>query len=338
MNLYCGIDLGNQSTALCIIDEEGKQVHEIEVKTDKQMILKALLGYGSLRCVVEATALAEWLCNVVERGGHQVQIIDPRQAKAITHSKKKTDRLDARKLAQICRTGWFTVVHRKSGKARGLRTYAIARKQLTKTHTAIKSTIRGLFRAHGLLLPKGDGKSFLVNVREALRDADDLLKRAVRPLLRVWQESYEQDEGMYRRLSKQIVRGDPTCKLLMTHPGVGPATAAVYVATIDDPRRFHSSAQVGSYLGMVPSEYQSGETHYKGRITKEGDRLLRWLLVEAATHLLCRSNERSALQDWGLRLQEQKGFGKARVAVARRMACTLHRMWLTGRPFEAYPH
>jgi transposase len=136
---------------------------------------------------------------------------------------------------------------------------------------------------------------------------------------------------------KRNVKLDPLGRLLMTAPGVGPIVAAAYVATIDEPRRFRRSAQAAAYLGLAPRVYQSAETAYRGRISKEGDHLLRWLLVEAAHVLLTRTRRDSALKRWGRRLAERKGLAKARVAVARKLAIVLHRMWLTGQPFNAEP-
>lgn len=123
-------------------------------------------------------------------------------------------------------------------------------------------------------------------------------------------------------------------QLFTTIPGVGPATAAAYVATIDDPHRFPNGEKVASYIGLTPSVYQSGETEYRGRITKTGDKLLRWLLVEAAHILLSRSGTPCELKRWGLRLQQSKGTGKARVAVARRLACIMWKMWVDLETFN----
>jgi len=334
MKLYCGIDLSNQSTALCVINADGQIVTESEIVSEEEELGKFFRKFAGLNCVVEATALAEWLCGIVERSGHRINIIDPRQAKAVTHTKKKTDKVDARKLAQLSRVGWYTVVHRKSGKARGLRSFMTARNQLVKTQVALKSAIQGLFRAHGTKLPPGSGEVFERNVRLALKQAEPMLKRAIAPLLKTWAEVSQRAATMYVVLDRQIAKKDPDCELLMTIPSIGPATAATFIATVDDPKRFATGEQVSSYLGLVPSIYQSGETEIRGRITKQGDALLRWLLVEAASNLLCHSRSTCALRQWGQRIQKEKGFGKARVAVARKLAVIMHRIWLTGEEFD----
>jgi len=331
---YIGLDVSNKSTAICIVSERGDVVEEFSVNTKESSVAKGLKKYRGSRCVVEASPLAETICSWVEGVGISVDILDTRQAKVVTATKKKTDRLDARKLAQLCRTGWYGRVYRKSGEARNLRSYLTARMQLVKSATGLLSSIRGILRAHGLVVPAGSGEKFEKNVRDLLKKQDSMLQCAIEPLLCMWKELEEQAERMYRELDRQISRKNPAIKRLITVPGVGPVTATAFIATIDDPRRFSSGEQVSSYLGLVPSVYQSGDFEVKGRITRHGDNLLRWLLVEAATTLLTRSRKSCPLKEWGLKLQEKKGFGKARVAVARKLACLLHHLWMTEQEFE----
>ena len=156
---------------------------------------------------------------------------------------------------------------------------------------------------------------------------------AIRPLCKAWKVARAEAASLLKRLKKAAV-GDALCSRLMTAPGVGPLTAQAFVATIDDPSRFESGEQVASYIGLAPSVRQSGETEYRGRITKGGDSLLRWLLVEAAHVLLTRTKGWCRLKAWGVRLSAKRGYGKARVAVARKLAMLLHHLWLTGGQFE----
>ena len=331
---YCGIDLGLEATALCVLGEERQVLLECTIGSDQAELQRALKPFKDLRCVVEAAPLAEWLCLVVEELGHKIDIIDPRQAKVITHSKKKTDKIDARKLAELARSGWYNRVHRKSGRAREMRSYMTARKELVKLALASAASIRGILRAHGIKVPLGGGQDFVSNVRAASKRLPAMVQRAVRPLLKVWIEAKTAERKLYDEIPRHT-RGVPEVKLLQSVPGVGPATAAVFVATIDDPRRFKSAEQVASYVGVVPKVHQSGETEYRGRITKEGDSLLRWLLVEAAHSLLTQVSGNHPLKAWGLRLAAQKGAGKARVAVARKLSGLLYRIWLSGKPYQA---
>lgn len=334
MKNYCGIDLGCESTVFCVVDEVGTQVAEDAVKTDAELLKAAFSKYSPLHCIVEAAPLAEWLCAVVESCGHTIHVVDSRQAKAVTHSKKKTDKIDARKLAQLARTGWYNVVHRKSGKARELRSFMTGRNQLVKIAQQAAACVRGILRAHGIKLSSGGGGEFEKNVQAALANCSPALRQTLLPLLKMWKEAHAAERAMYRMIPK-VTRHLPEVELLQSVPGIGPATAAVFVATIDDPKRFTSAEKVASYLGLVPSIHQSGETEYRGRITRDGDWLLRWLLVEAANVLLSITKEdHHPLKEWGLRLQAAKGPGKARVAVARKLACLLYRVWRTGEPYR----
>ena len=155
----------------------------------------------------------------------------------------------------------------------------------------------------------------------------------LRPLCKVWREVVREAETLRKRVEAQS-RQEAVTRRLMSVPGVGPLVATAFIATIDDPRRFQRGDQVAAYLGLTPSVHQSGETEYRGRITKEGDGLLRWLLVEAAHVLLTRTKQNCELKRWGLRLSRKKGHGKARVAVARKPAMLLHRLWLREETFD----
>lgn len=334
MSNYSGLDISNKSIATCIVNLRGKVLRETTTEMSLSGLEEALSGKGKLKCVVEASPLAETVCRWVESLGHEVEILEPRRAKAVTGGKRKTDRLDAEKLAQVCRTGWYTRVHRKSQDSRDLRSFLVARRELVKAKSALSSGIRGILRANGIVLNKQKGGAFEANVKSALLDASPLLREAIRPLLATWKDLEKRERQMYRIMERRVVKQRPEVLRLTSIPSIGPITAAAFVSTIDDPKRFSTSEKVGSYLGLVPSIYQSGETIILGRITKDGDELLRWLLIESATVMLGRCKKTFPLREWGLRLQEQKGFGKARVAVARKLACLLHHLWITGENFD----
>jgi transposase len=211
-----------------------------------------------------------------------------------------------------------------------------ARKQLVECGGALASSIRGILRAHGVKLENcGSDKmaGFEKQVITAMRKLPKLARRGIAELLKAYTQLHEQQRRLYKELNKEAKSHEITA-LLMTIPGVGAATAAAFVATIDDPNRFVDGERVASYLGLTPSVYQSGETEYRGRITKTGDKMLRWLLVEAAHILLTRSSSTCDLKRWGLRIQQAKGVGKARVAVARRLAGIMWRMWMNRVTFN----
>lgn len=330
---HCGIDLASKASAVCVMDAEGRIIREAMVATDESGFRVCLGHCEPMQIVVEASPLAEWTARVVESLGHEVVVIDPRRAKAVICTKKKTDRLDARHLAKMSCTGWYTQVHRKSNEARLSRSELKARQGLVETANAMGARIRGLLRAHGIRLGRVNEGEFEARVWDRVSSEAPELKAVLRPLLKIWREATRAADRMYRRLGRRS-RRDPLRERLMSVPGVGPAVATAFVATVDDPSRFRRSDQVPAYLGLVPGVHQSGEVEMRGSITKEGDGLLRWLLVEAAHVLLTRTRRSCALKRWGLKLQASKGVGKARVAVARKLAMILHRIWLTGESFD----
>lgn len=332
--MYCGIDLASKTSAVCVMGEPGEVVWEGECSTDLDGFGQALRRQEGLRCVIEASPLCETVAQWLESLGHEVAVIDPRKAKAVITTKKKTDKLDARNLARMAATGWYTEVHRKSAPARLLRSQLVARRGLVDAQRQQSNRIRGLLRAHGVRLGAVSSGEFTHRVLESARRHCPGLLVALEALLDAW-SALRHSLAMLTRHIKGLVREDRVCQLLMSVPGVGPLVSCAYVATLDDPRRFAQSTQVPAYLGLVPSVHQSGETDYRGRITKEGDALLRSLLVEAAHVLLTRVRSDSALKRWGQRLAKRKGSAKAKVAVARKLAIVLHRMWLTGMAFEA---
>lgn len=326
---YCGIDMACKSSSVCITDDQGVVVSEFELPTDEDGFRTGLSSWGGLYCVIEASPLAEWVAGILEGLSHEVVVIDPRRAKAVICTKKKTDKLDARNLSKMGRTGWYTAVHRKSPESRLLRTHMQARTGLVRTCKAQAARIRGLLRSHGIKLEVVSEGGFANKVRTMAMKRQPELLPILEPLLLIWIQAKKMQKEI-RRLSAR----DETCAQLMTAPGVGPLVVSAYVATIDDPKRFSCGDEVAAYVGLVPSVHQSGETEYHGRITKEGDGMLRALLVEAANVLLTRTKRDFALKRWGQALQKEKGAGKARVAVARKLAVLLHRMWMTGETFD----
>jgi transposase len=331
----CGIDVALKSSSVCILDRRGAVLLEQVVATEEADFARLLGGRRRMRCVLEAGPLAEWLSKLIERLGHEAVVIDARKAKGVIRTKKKTDRLDACNLAKMGRTGWYTAVHRKSVEARATRTFLQARQGLVQTALAQGSRIRGLLRAHGLKLGEVKESQFASEVRLLACEKSRELWEMLEPLVQVRRQALKASEQMRRRMIRQAQAQDSVAKRLMTVPGVGPITATAYVATIDDPKRFRSSEQVAAYLGLVPSVAQSGELEIHGHITKEGDGMLRSYLVEAAHVLLTRKRGTSRLKKWGLKLARRKGHGKARVAVARKIAVLLHHLWITGETYKA---
>ncbi|MBA2634421.1 MAG: IS110 family transposase [Chloroflexi bacterium] len=330
----CGIDVAVKSSSVCILDKRGAVLLEQVVSSNEVGLASVLKGRRRMRCVLEAGPLAEWISELLEQMGHEAVVIDARKATGVIRTKKKTDRLDARNLARMGKTGWYTKVHRKSAQARVMRTFLQARQGLVRTALAQGSRIRGLLRAHGIKLGEVKESQFASEVKRLACEKNQELWEMLEPLVEVRRQALRASEQMRRRMVREASEGSIVCRL-MTVPGVGPLTANAFVATIDDPKRFRSSDQVAAYLGLVPSVAQSGEVEIHGHITREGDGMLRSYLVEAAHVLLTRKRGTCRLKQWGLKLAKKKGHGKARVAVARKLAALLHHLWITGESYRA---
>lgn len=332
---YCGIDVANETSAICIIDTQGEVLRRVSIKTETGDLAEALSGCGRLQVMIEASPLAEWVATQVEDMEHEPVLVDARAAKHLVSSAKKTDARDAHTLAQMGRSGWYTAVHRKSAAARMLRSRLQGRQALLRTAKASAASIRGLLRAHGIRVGRVAEGAFASRVRELVSVGAAQLSETIEALLVVWQHSRTAAAQLERALRRES-RQDPVCRHLQSVPGVGVLVSSVYRATIDDPRRFATPRQVADYVGLAPRVYQSGEIDKRGRISREGDTLLRWHLVEAAHVLLTRAPD-CALKRWGLALAQRKGASKAKVAVARKLAVLLWRLWRRGEDFQAWP-
>jgi transposase len=243
----------------------------------------------------------------------------------------KTDRNDARALAQIMRTGWFRQVHVKSRESRLWRSLLVARRTVLNEMRSIENVIRAVLREDGFKLGTPGRAAFAGRVRDLVRD-DLSVRPLVEPLLAILATMLEQLAHLTRQVL-DITRREEVCRRLMSVPGVGPITALTFRATIDRPDRFRRSRDVGAHLGLTPARYQSGETDVQGKISRCGDELARTALYEAAHTLLVRSRKWSALRAWGMKVAKARGMARARVAVARKRAVILHRMWSTGTEF-----
>lgn len=328
MIYYAGMDVSLEETTVCIVDGAGAIVREARVASDPAALTAFFrnLSHPLERIGLEACSQSAWLHQGLTRAGLPAVCIETRQAKAAMGAMpNKTDRNDARGLAQIIRTGWFRQVHVKSAPCRSARSLLVARKTVLNKLRDIENAIRAVLREMGLKLGAPGRKLFEVRVRE-LAGADPALTDVTEPLLAIL-------AVMNRQLAKltghilNAVKVEPVCRHLMTVPGVGPLTAFTFRATIDRPDRFRRSRDVGAHLGLTPRRYQSGETDVQGRVSRCGDELARTALYEAAHTLLTRCKKWSTLRAWGMGVAKRRGMARARVAVARKLAVILHRMW-----------
>lgn len=243
----------------------------------------------------------------------------------------KSDRNDAVGLARIMQAGWYKEVQVKSLPCHEVRAVLNSRAQLVKAKRDLENQIRGLLKNHGLIIGKAGGNVFHHRAGE-LAGEHGLLREAIRPLLAVRETVRREIAGLTRKLLA-LARNNDESRRLMTVPGIGPINALAFCAAIDEPSRFRRSRSVGAYFGLTPRRHASGEVDWTGRISKYGDSLVRTYLFEAAGVLLTRVPRWCRLKAWGLRLVKRIGPKKARVAVARKLAVILHRMWRDGTDF-----
>jgi len=332
---YAGLDVSLEETAICVVDATGKIVKEMRAESAPDALNDALkrLDLPLERVGMEACSLTAWLHDGLSEAGWPAICIETRQANAAMKTMpNKTDRNDARALAQIMRTGWFRQVHVKSRQSRRWRSLLVARRTVLNQMRSMENVVRAITREDGIKLGTPSRNDFAPRVREMARGQPELMAM-LEPLLAVLASMLDQ----LARLTKQvfdIVKNEKICRRLMTSPGIGPITALTYRATIDRPERFERSRNVGAHLGLTPSRYQSGETDIVGKISRCGDELARTGLVEAAHTLLVRSSKWSSLRAWGLAIAKRRGMAKAKIAVARKLAVILHRMWVDDSDFR----
>jgi transposase len=335
MRKVVGLDISLQKTAVCVLDLDGQLVWQGKVDSEPGPLIERLQLWQNEIDVVglEACPLSEWLHRHLIAAGLKAVCVDTRHAQRFLSTRPvKTDRNDARGIAEMMRIGHYRPVHVKSVEAQVVRTILQSRRQIVATLLQIRGSIRGLLRMHGLKIGETHRLRFDKRVRELL-DQMPSLNVAIGPLLRVL-EQLVAERGAMDKLLGQAARNDPVCLRLMTIPGVGPITSLAFRATVDDPTRFDSSKSVGAHIGLTPTVYQSGEIDRSGKISKAGDHLLRHLLYEAASALMTRCRQPSRLRAWGVVIARRRGAKRARVAVARKLAVIMHRMWVSGSRFE----
>jgi len=328
-----GLDLHKRESQLCIIAEDGS-IKELRIVTSRERFT-AVLGNGiPARILLEASTESEWVAQHLESLGHEVIVADPNYAMmyASRAHRVKTDRRDARALAEALRLGVFRVVHRVSAERRHVRAELAVREALVRTRTRYVSLAKSLVRRDGLRV--AGSQSHLVAKRIAALDLSDALASELMPLFQVLAPINEQSDAADRRIGS-LVASDPDVALLTTVPAIGPVTAAAIVATADDITRFNSAHQFEAFLGLVPGERSSGEKRRVGHITKRGNSRVRYLMVEAAWRILrSKGEETAALRSWALLIAARRGKRIAVVALARRLAGIVYAMWRDGSPYH----
>lgn len=329
-----GIDLHKRESQLCILEDEGGRVIEKRIVTRRERFTAVLGERAPARVLLEASTESEWVAQCLEALGHEVIVADPNYAPmyASRSRRVKTDRRDARALAEALKLGAYRPAHRVSAARRHVRAELAVREALVRTRTRYISLSKALVRRDGLRVPESTAP--LVPRRIAALELSPALAAELAPLFEVLVPINEQIAAAERRIGR-LLEEDATVALLATAPGVGPITASAVMATVDDIGRFRSAHQFEAFLGLVPGERSSGEKRRIGRITKAGNSRVRYLLVEAAWRVLrSKSEDTAALRSWALAIALRRGKRIAVVALARRLAGILYAMWRDNSAYD----
>jgi transposase len=336
MEYYAGIDVSLESSSVCVVDGGGRMVREAKVSSEPDALLTWFRGLGLAvaRIGLEAGPLSQWLYASLRDTGLTVELLETRHVRtAFKAMPVKTDRKDARGIAQLMRLGWFRSVHCKSLPAQELRAVLTARKLVQSKRHDVEMSVRGILRGFGLKVGPTTPRSFEGRIRDLV--CGHAVLEEIADALLIARASLGEQLARFQKRLVSLARTDQRARLLMSTPGVGVLVALTYVAAIDDPGRFKSSRATGAHFGLTPKKYQSGETDVTGRISKIGDAGVRTALYEAANVILTRPVKGSTLKSWAMQVAKRAGMRRAKVALARKLAVVLHRMLADGTTFVA---
>jgi transposase len=335
MDYYAGIDVSLEQSSVCVVDAGGKIIREAKVASEPEALIDwfSSLGIGLARIGLEAGPLSQWLFAAMKEAGLAVELLETRHVRnAFKTMPVKTDRKDARGIAELIRLGWFRPVHCKSMPAQETRVVLTARSLVQAKLRDIEMSLRGILRGFGLKVGETSSLRFAARINELVA-GHPTLEAIAAALLAVHEVLLREFKRLEKRV-RTMGRNDARTRLLMSTPGVGVVISLTYVSAIDDPARFKSSKNVGAHYGMTPKKYQSGETDYTGRISKVGDKSVRAALYQAAHIILTKPVKSSTLKSWAMKLAKRVGMQKAKVALARKLAVIMHRMLVEGKPFN----
>src|SRR6516165_1036734 len=334
--LTIGLDLGDRSSSYCVLDEAGKILLEQKLPTTQETMKQIFGRMARCRIAMETGTHSPWVSRLLTELGHEVIVAHAQRVRLIVKSRKKDDRLDARTLARLARIDpqLLNPVRHRSAQAQMHLTEIRARAELVRARTALVNSVRGLVKSYGERLRKCGTQQV---GRDLAMGLSAELRAALEPLLREIESLNEHIKEYDRRIEKMAKEAYPEVALLKQVKGVGDLIALGYFLTIEDPHRFKKSRDVGCFVGLQPGRRNSGESEPQMHITKEGDRYLRTLLVQGAHYILGPFGEDSDLRRWGRKLAERggkKAKRRAVVAVARKLAVLLHRLWVSGEVYE----
>ena len=339
---YVGLDVSQRKTAICVINSFGDIIHETSVSSDPQSLHKWLekrivnAGSQSIRVGLEAGSLSHWLQSGLCQLGYEVVCLETFQAhRFLTTFRNKTDKNDARGLAQLLRMGgeqYLRIVQLKSQKSQETRTLLSNRNHLVKFKVSLENHISGSLKPYGAVVQRTNCKPeiFRKRIIQAIYELEQrniYLEQIFAPTLSVHEQIIAQIDFLTQQ-TKTLADEISIVKNFMEIPGVGSITALSFYCAVDQPERFQKSTDVAAYFGLTPKQFQSGDTDYNVGISKRGDASVRRALVISATVLLTSTKKWCSLKAWGIRLASRVGMSKARIAVARKLAIIMHRMWL----------
>jgi transposase len=347
--LTIGLDLGDRESSYCILNEQGEKVIQDKLATSKAGLNRLFEKMPGSRVALEVGAHSPWVSRQLEGLGHEAIVANPRNVAWISQSRKKNDQVDPEKLARLARMDvklLSPIRHRSEQAQRDLMVIR-ARATLVETRTKLINTVRGLVKSVGERVKDCDSEQWAPALLKLLSKET---RGVIEPLVNSIEEMSKQI-GVYDEQIEKISTRYEEVKLLTPVYGVGRLTALTYILTIDDPRRFHKSREVGGFLGLQPSQRESGESQPQLGISKEGDRHLRWMLVQCAHCILRQGAPDSDLRRWGMAKLEpekpklspgekqnkkgkQKGKRRVLVAIARKLAVLLHRLWVNGEVYD----
>jgi len=333
-----GVDLGDRHSQVCGLDAQGERVLERRVCSTTAGLTSVFGKLPACRVVLEASGSARCVAELLREMGHDVKVVNPRRMRRIYENENKSDVVDARELADAGLYRWekLPVVYLRSKEAQEKLAVLRARDLLVRTRTGLVNLVRSLLKQEGVRVPKCTTESFPKRAEALVPEG---LRVALEPLLAQAVALTDRVKGLDRWIMGEA-QEDPAVRCVCQVKGVGPVTGAAFVWTLEDPERFRKSRTVGSFLGLRPKRDQSGETDKQLPITKVGNSYVRQLLVECGQYILGPFGQDSALRQWGLKLAQRGGKRakrKAVVAVARKLAVLLHRLWVTGEVYEAFP-
>jgi transposase len=334
--LTIGLDLGDRWSFYCILDEAGKIIVEQKVPTTPDATKQTFAKIPRSLIALETGTHSPWLSRLLTELGHEVLVAHAQKVQMITKSSRKDDRHDARTLARLARIDpeLLAPVRHRSAQAQIHLTVIRARAELVSARTALVNAARGLVKSFGQRLPQCGTQQV---GRELAAGLSTELREVLQPLLREIESLNERIREYDQRMEKIAKESYPQVALLKQVKGVGTQIALTYVLTIEDPYRFAKSRQVGCFLGLRPGRRNSGESEPQKKISKEGDRYLRTMMVQGAHYILGPFGADSDLRRWGRKLAERGGKNakkRAVVAVARKLAILLHRLWVSGEVYE----